>query len=247
MNKEITFILEPDKGKLTAEISGTSADIATDLCSDLGPDQKVNCGKPLARDPLKPLSWTSCSSDDVQTVWLYRIYHNSVVDGPGVRSVVQVAGCSIRCPGCYVPETHIRSNGIKVPITSVIQEVLRERDEIDGVTILGGEPFDQPASVAEIVARLKRHSLHLTIYSGYTLEMLIDRKDANVDYILAHTDLLVDGPYVINAHNESGEYRGSQNQRLLSRTRGVFSDALVDHPCSGIDVAGANLDHFSAI
>ena len=63
--------------------------------------------------------------------------------------------------------------------------------------------------------RLKRYGLHLTTYTGYTVEALIDRKDPNVDYILTHTDLLIDGPFVKQLSTNAGEYRGSRNQRLI--------------------------------
>lgn len=85
-----------------------------------------------------------------------------------------------------------------------------------GVTILGGQPFDQSASVAELISRLKRLGFHLTVYTRYTIEPLIDRKEANVDYILTHSDLLIDGPFVIRMKDNAGEYRGSRNQRQVS-------------------------------
>jgi anaerobic ribonucleoside-triphosphate reductase activating protein len=83
------------------------------------------------------------------------------------------------------------------------------------VTILGGEPFDQPGPVAELAARLKRLGLHLTVYTGYPLETLIDQKDPKIAYILTHTDLLIDGPFLNQLSQNAGEYRGSRNQRLI--------------------------------
>lgn len=83
------------------------------------------------------------------------------------------------------------------------------------MTILGGEPFDQPDPVAKLVSSLKRHGLHITIYSGYTLEALIERKDPNIDFILTHIDLLIDGPFLTQLRQGAGEYRGSRNQRMI--------------------------------
>lgn len=99
MSKEITFILEPDNGKVTTEVSGIPAEMLTQIRSDLGDSQNVNCAKPLQARVSKLPETTYSTSDGSQSIWLYRIYHNSVVDGPGRRSVIQVAGCSIRCPG----------------------------------------------------------------------------------------------------------------------------------------------------
>ena len=96
-----------------------------------------------------------------------------------------------------------------------MDEIIDKRDVHDGVTILGGEPFDQPGPVAELISRLKRLGLDITIYSGYTLEELIRRKDPNIDFVLTHIDLLIDGPFVSRVSDGAGEYRGSRNQKLI--------------------------------
>ncbi|MBX3283631.1 MAG: 4Fe-4S cluster-binding domain-containing protein [Acidobacteria bacterium] len=213
MSNKITFILEPDSGKLTAEVSGISANLLIDLRDDLGTSQSLNCGKPMEGPSWEP----SCLYDDRQYIWLHRIYHNSVVDGPGRRSVIQVAGCSIRCPGCYVPETHSRHNGKKVSISSILEEIVSKRYENDGVTILGGEPFDQSDSVAELVLRLKKLGFHIVVYTGNTIEKLTAKDDPSITNTLSHIDLLIDGPFESSLVAETGEYRGSSNQRVLQR------------------------------
>ncbi len=214
MTKEITFILEPDSGNLTTEVSGMSTAVLTDLRDDLGTSQNVNCGKPHKGKAVNLHASNETASDDNQFIWLYRIYHNSVVDGPGRRSVVQVSGCSIRCPGCYVPDTHDRHNGKLVSVSSVVREVLSRSAEHDGVTILGGEPFDQAGPVAEMVSRLNRFNQQILVYSGNTLVTLIARHDPCVDYILTHIDVLIDGPFEQFLNAKTGEYRGSSNQQL---------------------------------
>ncbi|HMT07902.1 MAG TPA: 4Fe-4S cluster-binding domain-containing protein [Pyrinomonadaceae bacterium] len=211
MKNEITFILEYDNRNLTTEVSGIPADLLIDLRDDLGTSQYLNCGKPMQGQSWEPGNL----KDDRHYIWLHRIYHNSVVDGPGRRSVVQVAGCSIRCPGCYVPETHNRYNGRQVSIASILEEILAKRGENDGVTILGGEPFDQSDSVAELVARLKHSNFHIVVYTGNTIEKLYAKDDPLITYTLSHIDMLVDGPFELSLLAETGEYRGSSNQRLL--------------------------------
>ena len=220
MSKELVFILEPDVGRVTLEFSRSPQSAVDEMEKVLGTRVNVNCARPasvIESDALHSRKRPQNGERDEEplTILLYRLYHNSTVDGPGRRSVIQVSGCSIRCQGCYVPNTHERENGVRVPIASIVDEILANRGEHDGVTILGGEPFDQSGQVAELVYRLKRYDLDLTIYTGYTLEALIDRKDPNVDYILTHTDLLIDGPFVKRLSTHAGEYRGSQNQRLI--------------------------------
>lgn len=222
MSNELVFVIEPDLGRVTVEISRSPLPAIEELEDDLGVRVNVNCAKPAGFRQLAAQGRTQEESrqntrtpDDNSTIWLYSIYHNSVTDGPGRRSVVQVSGCSIRCKGCYVPQTHERENGRPVPIASIVKEILANREKHDGVTILGGEPFDQPGPVAELIYRLRKHGLHLTVYTGYTMETLAGRKQPSVDYILTHLDLLIDGPFVTQLSKSAGEYRGSQNQRLI--------------------------------
>ncbi len=220
MNKELVFVLEPDVGRVTVEISQAQTGEVDDLANDLGSRVNLNCSKPAEKERYLPVfQHQRAAQDKVDSdsfsIWLYRLYHNSVVDGPGRRSVVQTAGCSIRCIGCHIPQTHRRENGTLTSIHSIVDEIIAKRNFHDGVTILGGEPFDQPRPLAELVSRLKRHSLNMTIYSGYTFEALIGRKNPNIDFILTHTDLLIDGPFVRQLGNDAGEYRGSRNQRFI--------------------------------
>jgi hypothetical protein len=105
MNNEMVFVLEPDVGRVTVEISQAPAEDVDELAHDLGSRVNLNCAKPPEHSTRNlPILQSQCASPDradaeEHSIWLYRLYHNSVVDGPGRRSVVQVAGCSIRCPG----------------------------------------------------------------------------------------------------------------------------------------------------
>ncbi len=105
MNEELVFVLEPDFGRVTVEISQASKQAVDGLAADLGTRVSLNCAKPAenSRRTLPVLSRQRTSSKQTESdefsIWLYRLYHHSTVDGPGRRSVVQVSGCSIRCKG----------------------------------------------------------------------------------------------------------------------------------------------------
>ena len=219
MASEIVFTLEPDAGRVTVEASRLSKAAANELVKDLGTSLSVNCVRPALVQKLAAPALQSAETlrTDTPSIYLYRLYHYSTVDGPGRRSVVQVSGCSIRCPGCYVPETHERSSGILTSICSIIEEIEAKRADHDGVTILGGEPFDQPGALADLVMRLKRRNLHIAIYSGYTSQNLLEQGDPRVNYVLSRADILIDGPYIRDFAENAGEYRGSHNQRLILR------------------------------
>ncbi|HQU85022.1 MAG TPA: 4Fe-4S single cluster domain-containing protein [Pyrinomonadaceae bacterium] len=215
---EIVFILEPDTGRVTVESSQADAKIAKEIYKNLGQGSVVNCARPkleFEKSVIETVSNRSETESPDESIYLYRIYHHSTVDGPGRRSVVQVVGCSIRCAGCYVPETHERSNGKLTSIEKVVEEIDKKSGEHDGVTILGGEPFDQPESLRILVEKLKAKNYHLVIYSGYTLETLLARGQESVNRILSNTDLLIDGAFVRELASNAGEYRGSSNQRLI--------------------------------
>lgn len=221
MNNEIVFVLEPDVGRVTVEISQASHQAVDDVAADLGTRVNVNCAKPAVNSQrnlpvlTRQSKATKQTESDGFSIWLYRLYHHSTVDGPGRRSVVQVSGCSIRCQGCFVPKTHERENGTLISISTIVDEVAANRAEHDGVTILGGEPFDQPSQVAELVSRLNLRGFHITVYTGYTIDVLMQRKTPSIDYILTHIDLLIDGPFVASVSDRAREYRGSRNQRLI--------------------------------
>lgn len=222
MSKELVFVLEPDAGRATVEISQAAKQTVDDLADDLGKRINLNCAKPAEKERHLPVLQPrrSCRDElesDPFSIWLYRLYHNSVVDGPGRRSVIQTSGCSILCTGCHIPQAQKQENGSLVSISSIVNEILDHRTEHDGVTILGGEPFDQPDPIAELVSRLKHRDLHIAMYSGYTIEQLIQRKLSSIDYILTHIDLLIDGPFISGLRDGAGEYRGSSNQRLWNK------------------------------
>ena len=212
---EIVFILEPDTGRVTVESSNADAIVAKEISKDLGQGTIINCARTNVANNAQSFAEAKTQISRTRQVYLYRIYHHSTVDGPGRRSVIQFAGCSIRCSGCYVPETHERENGKLVSIMKIVAEIKKRSGEHDGVTILGGEPFDQTEGLELLVTNLKSEGFHLTIYTGFTLENLLARNSVRVNRILRLTYLLIDGGFDRTLTKNVGEYRGSSNQRLI--------------------------------
>ena len=215
--REITWLIDAATGALTVE--GLSGWEAANLAGDLLPTPlTVNCARPVNAAPLaitRAREETPPEKAEPQ-LRVYRLYHGSLVDGPGRRSVVQTVGCAKKCPGCYVPETHDPNGGAALLISEVVAQVLDPIGEPrDGVTVLGGEPFLQPEGLAALLRELKTRGQHITVYSGYTLEELRARPEAAVHDALRHTDLLIDGPFVAALAHGAGEWRGSTNQRFI--------------------------------
>ena len=211
--RETTWIIDAQSGALTVEGLKQSelAQLATDL---LAPGKQVNCARPINIEPLRLSS--AYAADDEPSLRVFRIYHNSVVEGPGRRSVVQLSGCEKRCPGCIAVETWPLGSGVEMSVSEVVKATLDPGGAPrDGVTVLGGEPFLQPEGLLSLVMRLKTHGQHVTLYSGYTLEELLSRQDPVISQIFGLADILIDGPFVKELSGDAGEWRGSTNQRII--------------------------------
>jgi anaerobic ribonucleoside-triphosphate reductase activating protein len=211
--RETTWIIDTQSGALTVEGLQQSelAQLATDL---LAPGKQVNCARPINIEPLRLSSAQAMIGET--SLRVFRIYHNSVVEGPGRRSVVQLSGCEKRCPGCFAVETWPLRSGVEMSVSEVVNATLDPGGAPrDGVTVLGGEPFLQPQGLLSLVAALKAHSQHVTLYSGYTLEELLSLPDPVIAQILDSADILIDGPFVKELSGGAGEWRGSTNQRII--------------------------------
>lgn len=161
------------------------------------------------------------------------IMRESIVDGPGIRFAIFCQGCPHDCPGCHNPETHDFAGGYDCSIDRILEEIDRD-PMLAGVTFSGGEPMCQPVAFSKLGKAVKERGLDITIYSGYTLEQLIDRvkgkgtgKDLSVEErkatleLLEMADILIDGPYVASLRDLTLAFRGSSNQRVidLKKTR----------------------------
>lgn len=130
--------------------------------------------------------------------------------GPGRRVVAWVRGCGLRCPGCMTPELW-QARGRPVRVSDAAREVLALLPGADGLTISGGEPFDQAAAVAALVRAARSVSpVEVLVYTGYDLDEIEGVDSATAD-LLSETDLLVAGRYVAG-RTSLLPWRGSDNQ-----------------------------------
>ena len=148
----------------------------------------------------------------------------SIVDGPGIRYVVFTQGCPHGCPGCHNPQTHDFAGGKEVAVDTLLADITKS-PFVKAVTLSGGEPFCQPAALAELAAPLKEKGYHLMCYTGYTFEHLLEKQDALP--LLEQLDLLVDGPFVEAQKNIELKFRGSANQRVLDVPASLAAKAAV--------------------
>ena len=144
-------------------------------------------------------------------VRVHRFLSRTTVEGPGVRACIWVQGCSIGCPGCAVPWTWPRTGGTAVPVDDLFRQVI-ECDGIEGVTFVGGEPFEQAHALANLGQRLRDEGLSIVTFTGLTLEKIREAKNFDWDALVAITDLLIDGPFVAALADQSRPWVGSSNQ-----------------------------------
>ena len=165
------------------------------------------------------------------TIRLYGTAPDSIVDGPGLRFAVFVQGCTHGCPGCHNPDSQPACGGDVRRIDELAAEIAANK-LARGVTISGGEPFEQAAASAELARKARSRGLNVWTYTGYTYEDLaaLAGRGAEAPHapralpavdpagaaaLLDATDVLVDGPFVQKLHSFDLPWRGSCNQRLI--------------------------------
>ena len=156
-----------------------------------------------------------------------------IANGPGVRVSLCVSGCTHRCPGCFNEVAWDFSYG--QPFTEETVEYilnLLRPDYVQGLTILGGEPFEpqnQPG-VVELLRRVKQELPQKSIwaFSGYLFDRDIcsGRLGDTAEY-LSYLDVLVDGPFIQEKKNLSLRFRGSENQRLIDVKQSLATGEIV--------------------
>ncbi|WP_295937783.1 4Fe-4S single cluster domain-containing protein [uncultured Xanthomonas sp.] len=140
---------------------------------------------------------------------LSRVHFPVTALGPGRRLGIWFQGCSIRCPGCISADTWGPGRG-RTTVAQLLKHVQPWLGEADGVTISGGEPFDQPDALLELLATLRqRTNVDVLVYSGHLLERLTPLL-ARVDGLI---DALISDPFAQH-QPQTRVLRGSDNQRL---------------------------------
>lgn len=137
-------------------------------------------------------------------------------EGPGRRAAIWLQGCLKRCPGCCNPHfLPIRPAQIITP-AELIGRILdaKTKHNIEGITLLGGEPFLQATGLAEVAECVQAAELSVMIFTGYVLEELVEDRFSGAERLLASTDVLVDGEYEKNQPENQRNWAGSTNQRF---------------------------------
>lgn len=149
------------------------------------------------------------------------IIRNDIAAGEGVNVTLFVQGCPIHCPGCHNPETWDFNGGKEFTWETVeyIIHLLRDNGVQRNFSIMGGEPMAEQnvAIVADTIWKVRQVYPDIKVYlwTGYTYEELIQRKNVDVQSVLKQINVLVDGPFIAAERDITLPLRGSRNQRVL--------------------------------
>jgi anaerobic ribonucleoside-triphosphate reductase activating protein len=153
--------------------------------------------------------------------------------GPGVRAGIWLQGCTIACPGCLARDTWPSDPRREVPLEVVLAWLAGLDGPVDGVTISGGEPFQQPEALAGLLDGVdgwragRSPRPDILVYSGYPMARL--RRDHPA--LVARCDAVVAGPY-LERRNSGARWRGSDNQEIVPLTPlGEARYRAADDPC----------------
>lgn len=150
-----------------------------------------------------------------------------VANGPGIRTTIFVTGCTHKCPNCFNEEYQDFNFGdpwTRKETDEVIEDL--KLDEVKGLTILGGEPFQNEVDLLQVLRDIKKEvQKEIWIFSGYTYEEIL--KDQDKKKLLEECDVLVDGRFVEALKDLSLRFRGSSNQRIIDIKKSLEANEVV--------------------
>ena len=176
---------------------------------------------------------------------VHDVLPRSSIYGPGERWVLWVQGCTLGCKGCWNVETWSRRTGTERTVASLVSELeaAASAGDLEGISLLGGEPLQQAGPVLELIHAAREMGLSVLLYTGYEPE----EYDPTMQACHDGSDLVIGGRYVEALRDPFLRWRGSSNQRLVSPTGRYdveeFEDlqeveVLIDHDTGQMTVTG---------
>lgn len=133
----------------------------------------------------------------------------SEIYGPGVRSVLWLQGCTLACKGCWNTQFWSARGGTQTDVSSILAE-WEQQQGLEGVTLLGGEPFQQLEATEALINGAKRLGLTVFVYTGYTM----DEFSPAMERCFLASDIVVTGRYLHTLRDTTLRWRGSSNQEV---------------------------------
>ncbi|EGQ7385299.1 anaerobic ribonucleoside-triphosphate reductase activating protein [Enterococcus faecalis] len=152
------------------------------------------------------------------------------VDGEGVRNSLYVSGCLFACEGCF--NKAVQNFNYGTPFTeSLMNQIIEDlsHDYVQGLTLLGGEPFLNTDICLSVVKRVREtfgSAKDIWSWSGYTFEELLLETPDKLE-LLHSIDILVDGRFELAKRNLNLQFRGSSNQRIIDVPKSLAAGKAV--------------------
>ena len=145
-----------------------------------------------------------------------RLLYPVLTLGPGHRLGIWLRGCGRGCKGCSNPELWTAKEECEIPVRDLIRVVRKLNAEyaIEGFTVTGGEPLYQAEELSVLLSGLQGMSKDILIYTGYTMEEILEKGSPAALDCVRKAAVIVDGPYVAEK-NEGTRMVGSSNQRVM--------------------------------
>lgn len=150
-----------------------------------------------------------------------------VVNGPGIRTSIWVAGCSNACKGCWSKHTWDKNKG--TPLQEILPTIIKaiQHPKVTGISILGGDPFmgfmdNEDITIINLVKLLSHYKKPIWVWTGYKFEDIVDKyTQLNILQDLRMIDTIIDGKFEEKHKDLNLMYRGSSNQRVIDVSKSI--------------------------
>lgn len=163
-------------------------------------------------------------------------------EGPGKRFAIWVQGCTLKCKGCFNPHFWNSRGGYSTTVEEIMRNILDSKiahPDIEGVTFLGGEPFEQASELAILSRQLQNNNLSVMVFTGYTMAELTNIESinytSNVSF-LDSIDLLVDGRFEQDDIDSQRPWVGSRNQKFHFLSNKYSPETLFNNYFDGLEI-----------
>lgn len=199
------------------------------LYQELAPNTSYIRKQVIARMSVSSLKFTQAQGLNTTKSEL------TTIEGEGLRVNLFVSKCQFNCMNCFNKLS--QQEGYGEPFTEAHEKDLFEKlalPFVDGITFIGGEPFQSAVHLLPIVKKIKKEYPEKTIwsYTGYLIELLLmlDKNDPRREF-LEYIDVLIDGQYIDEERDEADlkVYRGSSNQRLIDVSKTINKGKTINY------------------